>query len=183
MTIYEFEIKDLEYYIKKCDTEDDYNFQRRSENYIKEIDILKIKNDNKTVLKISYFNKCNGNKNGFYITEYNDDKKINGNVNKLYFDNDCKIRILIKGNILRMFVITKYNDMSSSFEQNLFVNVNNSIIKFGNEIIENGVKFNINGKECESEIKYNYIGHIRSNIFEDEEVESYYNYCCNGQGD
>ena len=40
---------------------------------------------------------------------------------------------------------------------------------------------NINNEEYESEIKYTYIG--RKKIFEDEEVESYYNYCCNEQGD
>ena len=181
MKVNEFEIKELEYIIKKSDTEDDYNFHRRCENYIKEIDLLKVKNDNKTVLKMSYFNKCVGNKKGFYITEYNDDKKINESVNELYFNNDCKIRILIKDKILRIFVMTEYNDIVSSLETNFVINVSDSIIKFGNEIIKNGVKFNINGEECESEIEYKYIGDISSNIFEDDEVESYYNYCCNGQ--
>jgi hypothetical protein len=190
MTNRNFEIKGIEYYIKKCDIEDEDDFYRTSENYIKEIDILKIKMEDKIKLKVSYFNKCVGTKKGFHVTEYNEDDKVRSEyVFDLYINNDDKIKIIIQNRTDTTFVMGPLLRIIGSSESSIFelhsdIDFENSTIKFGDDVSDekNKVILNINEEEYESEIKYVYKRNM-NDIFEDEEIESYYNYCCNEQGD
>jgi hypothetical protein len=175
---YTLEVKNLEYNIKRQEIENEYEFSRDAEYYVREIDIIKIKVNNKMILKISYINKCYGNKKGFYITEHDENNKIlNERIFDMYFSNDNTIKIIIRKNFLR--IITP----SESAETNILSSIDNSTIELNSDVSDekNKIILNINNEEYESEIKYTYIG--RKEIFKDEEVESYYNYCCNGQGD
>lgn len=177
-------IKGLKQYIERGKIEDDYEFSRSSENYIKEYDIVTLKANDEIKLKITYFNKCIGQKKGFHIVEYNDNKIIDDMVFDMYIgDGSVEIK-LMNAQILIISCV------SETHHTRLCQNLDNVIIEYGNDVNEADAidttlyeKLNINDKEYISKINYEYINSKRLHIFEEDEVENYYEYCCNEQGD
>jgi hypothetical protein len=186
MMHYELEVQNLEYYIKKGDYEDDVYFTKRSEYFIREFDIVKIKKNNKIILKISYFNKCVGDMKGFHIIQYDESNKILSEYvyDDLYFSEDDKIKLNIRTDELSIHSITKYGRIGGGLTQRfLDCNIENSTIDFYSNIDneKNKITIKIDDIEYDTEIKYTYVG--VNEQFKDKEVESYYNYCCQGQDD
>ncbi len=191
MTHYELEVRNLEYYIKKGDLEDNDHedniwFTRKSEYLLREFDIVKIKKNNKIILKISYFNKCIGEMKGFHIIQYDESNKILSEYvyDDLYFSKEDKIKFNIRTDELRIHSITKYGRIGGGLTQSFFdCNIENSTIDFHSNIDneKNKITINIDDIEYDTEIKYTYVGENKH--FKDKEVESYYNYCCQGHDD
>jgi hypothetical protein len=158
-----------------------------SSEHVLEFDIIKIKIKGKVVFKLSYFNKIIGEKKGFILYEYKNERIEEHLIDSNLLSNSFSIELYSDkiGNVVRIdnSKLYCYNYKNTSL---LFSDIINYDIEYGcvnennyEDEIDDKIILNINNNNYKTQIKCIY----KNFEIEDEEVEPYYNYCCNGQGD